>query len=173
VGEDRVVRSSFTIKLNGYLIPDSINKELAVQNRTYSVSKVIFGIETTVNSVEAARKRDRNHIYAKSADSLYNITNQTTVDVNLVTYLNTNKEVTGSYVNPTTVSFGPWLPSPVPLPPTNSNNFVFLCNGQFIERMAITSFSEVSGSSQLIINPNVLGYSFEPDDVIISVGKFA
>jgi len=173
VGEDRVVRSSFTIKLNGYLIPDSINKELAVQNRTYSVSKVIFGIETTVNSVEAARKRDRNHIYAKSADSLYNITNQTTVDVNLVTYLNTNKEVTGSYVNPTTVSFGPWLPSPIPLPPTNSNNFVFLCNGQFIERMAITSFSEVSGSSQLIINPNVLGYSFEPDDVIISVGKFA
>ena len=123
-----------------------------------------------------ARKRDRNYIYTKSADSLYSIFNQTTttsVDPNLVTYLNTNKESTGSYVDPVTISFGPWLPSPAPLPPTNANNFIFLCNGQFIERMAITSFSEISGGSQLVINPTVLGYSFEPDDVIISVGKFA
>lgn len=172
VGEDRLVRSSFTIKLNGYLIPDSINKELATQNRTYSVSKVVFGLETTFNDVEQVRKNDRNHIYAKSADSLYNIVNQTTIDVNLVTYLNTNKELSGSYVNSTTMNFGPWLQPPVPLPPTNANNFVFLCNGQFIERSAITSFAEVSGSSQLVINPNVLGYSFEPDDLVLGVGKF-
>jgi hypothetical protein len=173
VGEDRVVRSNFTIKLNGYLIPDSINKELAVSNRTYSVSKVVFGLETSFNDVSMTQKRDKNNIYAKSADSLYNIVNQTAIDVNLVTYLNTNKESTGSYVNPTTISFGPWLQAPSPLPPTNANNFVFLCNGQFIERMAITSFSEVSGSSQLVVNPTVLGYSFESDDIIISVGKFA
>jgi len=176
VGEDRAVRSSFNIKLNGYLIPDSINKELASYNRVYGVSQVVFGIETTTNSVTEARKRDRNYIYTKSADSLYSIFNQTTttsVDSNLVTYLNTNKESTGSYVDPITISFGPWLPSPAPLPPTNANNFIFLCNGQFIERMAITSFSEVGGGSQLVINPTVLGYSFEPDDVIISVGKFA
>lgn len=174
VGEDRAVRSSFNIKLNGYLIPDSINKELASYNKTYSVSKVVFGIESTINNVQEARKRDRNNIYVKSADALYNIFNQTlSVDPNLISYLNTNKELTGSYVNSTTVSFGPWLSSPSPLPPTNANNFIFLCNGQFLEKMAITSFSEVGGISQLVINPNVLGYSFEPDDVIISVGKFA
>lgn len=174
VGEDRAVRCNFSIKLNGYLIPDSINKELAALNRVYSVSKVVFGIEATYSDVEKARARDKTNIYVKSADAVYNITNENIgVDPLLVAYLNANKESVGTYVNSITVNFGAWLTAPSPLPATNSNNFVFLCNGQFIERSAIFSFTQVGGGSQLVIDPSILAYSFEPDDVIIGVGKFA
>lgn len=176
VGEDRAIRCNFTIKLNGYLIPDSINKELAALNRVYSVSKVVFGIETTFSDVDKARASDKTNIYVKSADAVYNITNENqvqTVDPLLIAYLNTNKESIGAYINSTTISFGAWLSAPSPLPATNSNNFVFLCNGQFIERSAIVSFTETGGGSQLVIDPSVLKYSFESDDVVLAIGKFA
>lgn len=176
VGEDRAIRCNFTIKLNGYLIPDSINKELAALNRVYSVSKVVFGIETTFSDVDKARASDKTNIYVKSADAVYNITNENqvqTVDPLLIAYLNTNKESIGAYINSTTISFGAWLSAPSPLPATNSNNFVFLCNGQFIERSAIVSFTETGGGSQLVIDPSILKYSFESDDVVLAIGKFA
>lgn len=176
VGEDRAIRCNFTIKLNGYLIPDSINKELAALNRVYSVSKVVFGIETTFSDVDKARASDKTNIYVKSADAVYNITNENqvqTVDPLLIAYLNTNKESIGTYINSTTISFGAWLTAPSPLPATNSNNFVFLCNGQFIERSAIVSFTEVGGGSEFVIDPAILKYSFESDDVILAIGKFA
>jgi len=173
VGEDRAIRCNFSIKLNGYLIPDSINKELAAMNRVYSVSKVVFGLETTYSDVEKARASDKTNIYVKSADAVYNIINETGTDTLVIDYLNTNKESVGSFVNSITFNFGAWLSAPYPLPATNSNNFLFLCNGQFIERSAIFSFTQVAGGSQLVIDPNVLKYSFESDDVIIGVGKFA
>jgi hypothetical protein len=45
VGQDRTIRSTFSLTLNGYLIPDSINKSLASINRVYGVSRVVFGLE--------------------------------------------------------------------------------------------------------------------------------
>jgi hypothetical protein len=46
-GDDRAAKSSCEIVLNGYLIPDVLNKDLAVvQNKMYDVSKVVFTAET-------------------------------------------------------------------------------------------------------------------------------
>jgi len=45
-GDDRAVKSSFNIILNGYLIPDSINKELALtQAKIYDKTKIVFTTE--------------------------------------------------------------------------------------------------------------------------------
>lgn len=45
-GEDRLVRTDFTMTLNGYLIPDTINAYLAqLQSRTYSLCKIVFNTE--------------------------------------------------------------------------------------------------------------------------------
>lgn len=180
VGEDRAVKSSFTIKLNGYLIPDSINKELAVQNRVFGVSKVVFGMEVagSIEELESAvgkpsAKRLSSVISADSTNIIVNQNVQGAFDASVVTYLNTNKESVGTFVDPVTVSFGSWLVAPSVLPATSIDNFVFSCNGQLIEKSAIVSFTESSGSSQLVVNPTILGYSFESDDVIISMGKFA
>ncbi len=48
-GDDRLIRSNFTLTLNGYLIPETINKSLSTVNRVYGGSNIIFGLETSTN----------------------------------------------------------------------------------------------------------------------------
>jgi len=50
-GEDRLVRSNFTLTLNGYLIPDSINKSVSAANRVYGISNLVFGLETSTEKI--------------------------------------------------------------------------------------------------------------------------
>jgi hypothetical protein len=58
VGEDRAVKTAFTLTLNGYLIPDSVNKKLANANRYYGASQILFGMETaTSDGQQSANKR--------------------------------------------------------------------------------------------------------------------
>jgi hypothetical protein len=45
---DRVVKSTFDLKLYGYLVPDVINKDIANTLGTfYNKTKIVFGLETT------------------------------------------------------------------------------------------------------------------------------
>ena len=45
-GEDRLVRTNFTMTLNGYLIPDSVNAYLAqLSSKTYNLCKIVFNVE--------------------------------------------------------------------------------------------------------------------------------
>ncbi len=48
-GKDRSVKSNFDIKLNGYLIPDVVQKDVSAIKKIPVVTKTIFGIETTSN----------------------------------------------------------------------------------------------------------------------------
>ncbi len=50
-GEQRAVKTTFDIKLQGYLIPDVAIKDLSYDRVTYSPSKIIFTMET-VSGVE-------------------------------------------------------------------------------------------------------------------------
>jgi hypothetical protein len=48
-GKDRSVKSNFDIKLNGYLIPDIVQKDMSAIKKIPVVTKTVFGIETTSN----------------------------------------------------------------------------------------------------------------------------
>jgi hypothetical protein len=52
IGEDRAVKNTFNITLNGYIIPESINKSLASMNKVYGISQVVFGLETSNSEAE-------------------------------------------------------------------------------------------------------------------------
>ena len=199
-GQDRAAKTSFDITLNGYIIPDTVNKDLAVaSSKFFTKAQAVFVLETiqtttvenkapnaaAASAAEATVEQIIVTSTPKSAmgsstpvDS-YNvsITNNTNINVaesGVLTYLNTNIEVTGTYVNSTTIRFArEWLIAPSPLPTTSVDNFVFFCNGQNIEKSAIVSFTQSVGLSTLVINPTVLGYSFESTDLILAIGKFA
>jgi hypothetical protein len=48
-GEDRLVRTDFSMTLNGYLIPDTLNAYLAqLSSRTYNLCKIVFNTEQVV-----------------------------------------------------------------------------------------------------------------------------
>ena len=46
--EDRAVKATFNIKVNGYIIPNTVNKDMATaRSKFYTKSQVIFTMETT------------------------------------------------------------------------------------------------------------------------------
>ena len=44
-GYDRAVKSSFDIKLNGYIIPDVVQKDMTAVKKIPTVTKTVFGFE--------------------------------------------------------------------------------------------------------------------------------
>jgi hypothetical protein len=46
---NRIVKGTFSIKLFGYVVPDTIQKELTAIKKYNSKSQIIIGVETTNN----------------------------------------------------------------------------------------------------------------------------
>jgi hypothetical protein len=179
IGESRAVRSNFNLTINGYLIPDSINSKIAANNRVYGVSKIVFGLETSDSKEQfsAAVKKSTKRGGVKPVllnDSVNNvniINNFADFDPTIVTYLNTNKSVTGTVINSNTVNFNAsWLTAPSGIPTTSVNNFSFFINGQYVEQTSISSFTN---GSTLILNTSALGFTLDANDVVLAIGKFA
>jgi len=177
VGQDRAVKCTFTLVLNGYLIPDSVNKKIANANRYFGVSQVVFGLETAASAEQ--QQANMRIIQPKkissvlAADSVNNIFISGIETATLI-YLSTSLQVSGTYVNSTTATFNKsWGLTPTGLPANGIDNFNFFVNGQYIEASAITSWTDNGiGTSTLVINPSVLTFSFESTDLILAVGKF-
>lgn len=179
IGDNRAVRTNFNISLNGYLIPDSLNKKLATPGNAYGISKVVFGLETSTGTEEFGVKVKKGRSGTKpvtltdSTNVVNYITNNTGTDPAVITYLNTNKTVTGAFAASNTVIFpNGFLNAPTGLPATSILNFTFFVNGQYVEASSITSFTDGGSFSTLVLNTSALGYELESSDVIIGIGKF-
>jgi hypothetical protein len=48
--DERVVRSTFDIKINGYIVPEILQKDITALKKFSNKTKIIFGIETTDNT---------------------------------------------------------------------------------------------------------------------------
>jgi hypothetical protein len=178
-GNDRAIKSTFNIVLNGYIIPDSINKEVASANRVYSTSQVVFGFEAAGSAEEfisTTKKPTRQTIGAVAAADSVNVTinqNITNISPESLVYINTNANLTGTVTAADTVTFNAgWLIAPSGLPATSVDNFTFFCNGQFVEKTAITSFTQLNAVSTLVVNNAALGFTLSSDDEIVAIGKF-
>ena len=59
-GDNRVVKTNFGLTIQGYLVPDSLNKKLASENmqKTYTKSQVLFGSEVVTSAPDAPRTRE-------------------------------------------------------------------------------------------------------------------
>jgi len=178
IGQDRAVKCTFNLTLNGYLIPDSVNKKIANANRYFGVSQVVFGLETAESAEQQQANmrtiRPKKISSVLAADSVNNIITSGGIDIDTLIYLSTSLQVSGTYINSTTVTFNKsWGLPPAGLPPNGIDNFNFFVNGQYIEASAITSWTDNGlGTSTLVINPSVLTFSFESTDLILAVGKF-
>jgi hypothetical protein len=183
---DRVAKTNFTMTLNGYLIADSINKEIANADLFYSPSQVIFGLETVGDANEifnaasqiAASQVDGSTSFVGGGTNITNVTNNTfnfdtSVDSD---YLNTNiTKIANTVTTSTAVFTGTSLsqpPSGSTLPATSISNFIVYINGQNIPATYITLASG-SGDITFIFNTNSIGYSLISTDEVVAVGKFS
>jgi hypothetical protein len=189
-GTDRAAKTSFNIILNGYIIPDTVNKDLAVaRSKFYTTSQVIFdlevidgaGITTNIDELRFANKPAAKN--ATGATSFIgggiNVTNNITTggasDGDLA-YINTNITKTASSVTiPNIATFtGTSIlqpPGGSSLPATTVNNFVFYINGQYVPSSAV-SLLENGGNVVATFNTSSIGYSLNSTDEVTAIGKF-
>jgi hypothetical protein len=168
---NRIIKGTFTIKLFGYIVPDTVQKDVTAVKKYNSKAQVIIGMET-VDSISEVKPpiKKLSPIFIDDQQIIVNY-----IDPVVLNYINTNIQKLGTFQNSTTVTFASgWLSAPSGLPATSLNNFSIFCNGALIENAAIVSFT-VNGSNTLttlVIDPNELGYSFDSQDEVVAIGKF-
>jgi hypothetical protein len=189
-GADRIAKTTFNIIMNGYIIPDTVNKELATtRSKFYTKSQVVFDMEVidaagVVSNVERLKFANKAPL-ANSAGSTsfigggINVHNNTYIspDLNIaeVAYLNTNVLKTANTVTTSTAVFTGAVilqpPAGSSLPPTSNDNFTFFVNGVNVASSLVT-ITEGGGDVTLLFNTAGMGYTLISTDEVIAVGKF-
>ena len=184
--QDRIVKSTFSIKLNGYIVPDIIQKDLAALKKLPSLSKVTFTMETD-SSAEAFGLATKSNPMKKIPATFFD--NVTVVNGGsgggtsqaILDYLALNNVKTA---NPTTVTNNGTTSTvtfinasiaaaPDSLPPTQTSQFSFYVNGQYIEQSAIVSFMLSGPNIILVVDNTSLGFGFNNTMEIVASGKFS
>jgi hypothetical protein len=172
---NRIVKGTFTIKLFGYMIPDTVQKEVTALKKFNSKAQVVIGLETVngiAEFVSSGKKKTSPVIIPSGGDGGGG--GGGTITLATIAYLNTNVQQLGTFVNTTTITFASgWLAAPTGLPATSIDNFSIFVNGQLIEKAAIVSFTESGNVTTLVINENALGFGFDSNDEVIAIGKFS
>ena len=183
-GADRAARSSFNIKLFGYMLPDTINKDLAVaRSKFYTKAQVVFELETVEGDIDTLTTAKTTVNVVGSTSFIgggNNVTNNniniSPADIGDLTYLDTNITKTANTISGgnTAVITGAAILQPgalSSLPATSINNFTFYINGQYVPSSLVT-LTEGSGNVTLVFNTASLGYTLESDDEVVAIGKF-
>jgi hypothetical protein len=183
-GKDRAAKTSFDFNVNGYIIPDSVNKEKASIKGFYTKSQIIFNLETTTSDLETFTfaPNTNNNINAGVNATTFvgdgvNVTVNNTyisnVNPNDLIYLNTNitKESTSTTLNTATFSASILEPpSGSSIPTSSINNFSFFIDGVYLPSDYIISFSS-SINPVLTVDTASLGYDLNNTTVTV-IGKF-
>jgi hypothetical protein len=178
--DGRVVRSTFNIILQGYIIPDTINKQIANADLYYGTSQLIFMVETTSEDLNALGA-DAQTVTTLPMNSTTifeggsNITVQGAGAQDII-YLSTIGVKLASTVTEDTAIFTQASILPAPsnssLPPTSKVNFVFYANGVYIPNHEVISFTDNEDNTcTLVVDPNILGYYLTGKE-ITAIGKF-
>jgi hypothetical protein len=186
---ERTVRSTFNIKLNGYIISDVIQKDMTAIKKFSDKTTLTFTLETVSGDIDSFNANVQQTVTQRGglasiidSPNVSNVTNNITnttssnVDINTLIYLNTSKAIQAATVTPpsTAVFEGAFLAAPAGLPATSVTSFSYYVNGQLIEPNAITSFIDNgNGTCDLIVNTTNLGFTLQSLDEIVAIGKFA
>jgi hypothetical protein len=181
-GDERSVKTTFDIKLNGYIIPDVLQKDITAIKKIPSVSKIVFGLEMvdgsseTFNATSNQSLIKNSKVNVVSSNNIINNIGITAVDPLILVYLNTNIEKTATSVPTTATAIfsADFLTAPTSLTATSIANFIFFINGQLIENAALTSFTNTpTGTCTLTIDTTQLGFTLKSTDEVVAIGKFA
>jgi hypothetical protein len=177
-GGDRTVKTNFTIKIGGYIIPDTINAAVANPNKFYSKAALKFGIETagSVEVLNARAKTPTSQAPSRFFDTAFT---NATVSENVRGGM-TLEEI--EYVGLNTTAIADSISSPfatfnnhiIATPPSGfrtltQDDFKVFINGQFIS----TDLRTVSQSGvNILITFLSLEYAIDSEDQVVLVGKF-
>jgi hypothetical protein len=178
--DGRAVKSTFNIVLNGYIIPDTINKQITNADMYYGTSQLIFNFETTTSDLDTVTATatvvtpgGSTTIFEGGSNISLTILG---VELGDAAYLAISKPKTATTVNQSTAIFSLSTfaspPEGSSLPATSKTNFVFYANGINIPNDYVTSFVDnLDNTCTLTINTTGLGYYLTGKE-ITAIGKF-
>ena len=172
-GEDRVVRATMGMRTKAHILnvhgPNAPGMFKIIPVNKFVIAQEVDSV-IDVGAVTSPRALTSTAIPAAGGGS----NKSSTVSITAaLTYINTNKQLTATVVNSTTATFASgWIAAPSSLPATSIDNFILYANGILLEKTAITSFTQSSNVTTLVIDTAALGFSFDNDDEIIAIGKF-
>lgn len=191
-GGDRTVKTTFQIKIAGYIVSDAINTNVGNPNKFFSKAAVKFGLETAGSSeilqAKAATPATSatSRFYDQNASRVTNIQtiNQTTISgsgltpeerdyLTLQTIIDTNNNdySIDSGLNKITFLNIDIATPPAGFPALGIADFQVFINGLIAEPSAISSIAQ-DGANVVIDFSNDLNYTIVEGMEITSVGKY-
>lgn len=182
-GEDRTTRTTFGITLNGYIIPDTVNRDISYPKKFLSKAQVVFNMETDtpeVFTVSVTGKKDlsKKGVSFPSQPQSLLVTNTSNQVVNYLASIVTKTGADLSVVNSTTLRVlnSTIAAAPAPLPATSKADFDVVINTTYIPNNLINSVSQNGADVDIVIDVASLGYDLTSIGSLNSVsviGKFA
>ena len=177
--DGRAVRSTFNIVLNGYIIPDTINKQIANSDMYYGTAQLVFNFETTTADLDTFSTAT-NTVAPFGSTTIFEGGSNITVQglaLRDAEYLDTFNSKIASTVTQTTAIFTLASilqpPADSTLPPTSKVNFSFYANGMYIPSHEVISFTDNGNNTcTLVVDPSLVGYYLTGKE-ITATGKFA
>ena len=155
-GSERIVRTSFTMIVNAYLLPERYNEKPTVK-KSYSPKRVVFSVETDLSGG------------LFSQPSLYNEYAQ------VIDFIGVRGNQMATFVNETTVKLTnvkkPVLPQELIGVFDIENWFRVYINGDFISPSLYT-YSYNGYTKEIVFLFDSLGFPLEAEDEIAVTGKF-
>jgi len=180
VGEDRTTRTNFVITLNGYIIPNTVNRDISYPKKFLSKAQVVFNLETddteifTVATNASGKTKQQGVSFPTQAQTI-NIANTSN---EVVTYLGLtvtkyDNELTLPNSSTIRVLNSTIAAAPAPLPPTDKTQFIVVVNTTYIPNNLITSVTQNGSNVDIVIDTAALGYPLLDAADISVIGKFS
>lgn len=174
-GQDRKVKTEFSINMLGHIVPDAINTQLNGQNKFYSTSRVNFKFETetdmaTLNKRAETQEREVGFRFFDTSLTGAQQSAEVGMTAEQIAYVQLNNIVLADSQTGTTATYtGRQFASPPAGFTLNQYDFQVYVNGVILAYDDRT-VAEVGSNIQVTITG--LGYDLDDDDKVLLVGKF-
>jgi hypothetical protein len=174
-GGDRTVKTSFQIKIAGYIVSDAINTNVGNPNKFFSKAALKFGIETAGSTEVLNARASTPTVKAPSRFFDTALTGASPKSVGMtaaeILYVGLN---TTALADTKTATVATFVGKVFATPPTGfaaitQDDFKVFINGQFIST-DLRTVGESGGS--ITVTFVGLGYPIDSQDQVVLVGKF-
>ena len=179
-GQDRSVKTTFTIRLNGYIITDTYNRDKANMKKWHSTSQVSFGLETVgdLETLVAAAGTPEEAAPVRFYDNqIGTFTPQSEggelgMNAAQIAYVSLSTTAIANTVDTTTATFNNRT---IATPPSGFSigeaDFSVYVNGISIPQSQRTT-AQVGSDIVITFDTDAIQYEMEPHFEIVLVGKF-
>ena len=178
-----MIRTTFTLTLFGYIVPDVLIKHLSkkVSDKTSSTQQL--NVALNVDADESVFEDELSEGVGAASDVTDGIQIETEpvpiiagtqIPAATLTFLGTNTSVLATSQTSDTATFpGSFLTAPDGLPATSKNDFIFFINGQNCEPGAISNFVDNGNNTCTVtFDTAELGFTVAGSDEVVGTGKF-